>query len=54
MNPSLGAWDIAAGQLLIEEAGGQVTDMQGKNIILPKTKNCLATNGRVHPSLTGL
>ena len=30
--PRLGWWDIAAGMLLIKEAGGVITDFQGRNI----------------------
>jgi myo-inositol-1(or 4)-monophosphatase len=43
----LSAWDIAAGVLLIAEAGGRVSDFTGGplNIFSPKV---LATNGLVH------
>ena len=43
----LNAWDIAAGVLLIEEAGGRVSDYRGAalNIYTPKV---LASNGLVH------
>lgn len=43
----LNAWDVAAGVLLIAEAGGRVTDFTGGalNIFTPKV---LASNGRVH------
>jgi myo-inositol-1(or 4)-monophosphatase len=46
----LNAWDVAAGVLLIEEAGGQVTDFTGGplNIYTPKV---LATNGSVHEQM---
>ena len=36
-------WDYAAGVLLVEEAGGKVTDIQGKKITL-NSKALLATN----------
>ncbi len=47
---SLNAWDMAAGKLLIEEAGGIVTDFQGKpmNIF---DKQILASNGKVHSAM---
>lgn len=43
----LNAWDVAAGVLLIEEAGGRVTDFKGGplDIYTPKV---LASNGLVH------
>ena len=46
----LNAWDVAAGVLLIEEAGGRVTDFTGGalNIYTPKV---LASNGLVHNAM---
>jgi myo-inositol-1(or 4)-monophosphatase len=46
----LKAWDVAAGVLLIEEAGGRVTDFSGAplDIYTPKV---LATNGLVHSQM---
>lgn len=43
----LNAWDVAAGVLLIEEAGGRVSNFAGGalNIFTPKV---LASNGLVH------
>jgi len=43
----LNSWDTAAGILLVQEAGGKVTDMNGEPYRLggPQT---LATNGRIH------
>jgi myo-inositol-1(or 4)-monophosphatase len=43
----LQAWDAAAGALIVREAGGQVTDLQG-NRWQPGRGPCLATNGRLH------
>src|SRR3989344_340677 len=40
-------WDIVSGALLIEEAGGKVTDIQGGEISLD-SNSVLATNGKVH------
>ncbi len=40
-------WDMAAGFLLVQEAGGQVTDFSG-NPFQPFMKECLASNGRIH------
>ena len=43
----LGPWDIAAGVLLVEEAGGAVTDFQGTNQYM-KTGNVVAGNPVIH------
>jgi myo-inositol-1(or 4)-monophosphatase len=43
----LNPWDMAAGFLLIEEAGGKVTDFKGKPFN-PYNHNILATNGKLH------
>lgn len=40
-------WDYAAGSLLVEEAGGRVTDFEGNDVGL-NTKNILASNGKRH------
>jgi fructose-1,6-bisphosphatase/inositol monophosphatase family enzyme len=39
-------WDAAAPMVLIEEAGGRVTDLDGRRAI--DTKTFLATNGLLH------
>ena len=46
----LSPWDMAAGSLLITEAGGKVTDFSGGpfNIYL---KEILATNGQIHQQM---
>jgi myo-inositol-1(or 4)-monophosphatase len=43
-------WDTAAGWLLVEEAGGVVTDFSGKPYYL-KSPHILASNGRIHEEL---
>lgn len=40
-------WDFAAGIILVEEAGGKVTDFQGKKCGIG-TKEYLATNSILH------
>ena len=40
-------WDYAAGVLLIEEAGGKVTDFEG-NKITKESVGIVASNGKVH------
>lgn len=44
---SLNAWDIAAGVLLVEEAGGKVTDFQGGDDYLFGGR-LISSNGGVH------
>lgn len=46
----LNVWDIAAGVLLIEEAGGKITDYQGKPLDI-HTPKVLASNGLVHGAM---
>ncbi|MGI8581137.1 MAG: inositol monophosphatase family protein, partial [Chitinophagaceae bacterium] len=46
----LSAWDSAAGFLIVEEAGGKVTDFKG-NYYSPYQPHILATNGKIHDEL---
>ncbi|MDE3046281.1 MAG: inositol monophosphatase [Verrucomicrobiota bacterium] len=46
---SLAPWDCAAGVLLVEEAGGKVTEWDGAPFDLRAKKSILATNGHIHP-----
>jgi len=46
----LNAWDSAAGYLIVEEAGGQVTDFEGKKYS-PYQPHICATNGLIHNEL---
>ncbi len=48
--PGANAWDVAAGAIIIKQAGGEVVDFQGKNWNL-KSKDILATNGQLTNSL---
>lgn len=47
---NLHAWDVAAGGLLVEEAGGRVTDFAG-GPYSPFGRAIVASNGAVHPHL---
>ena len=47
---SLAPWDIAAGILLVREAGGRVTDVAGVDI-QPAHTSVVASNGVMHPWL---
>ena len=50
---NLSAWDIAAGELLIREAGGHVTDVWGKDGFL-KSGDVLGSNKRIHGELLAI
>jgi myo-inositol-1(or 4)-monophosphatase len=50
---NLSAWDVAAGALLVREAGGYVTDLQGKDRFLA-TGDILAANPIIHKALLPL
>ncbi|MDP4093221.1 MAG: inositol monophosphatase family protein [Bacillota bacterium] len=47
-------WDFAAGLLILEEAGGKITDMTGGKPELIKQGSILASNELVHEDLLGL
>jgi myo-inositol-1(or 4)-monophosphatase len=47
---SLSSWDIAAGSLIVREAGGVVTDFQGKDAYLA-SGDIIAANPAVHPAM---
>ena len=46
----LRAWDISAGSLIVEESGGQVTDLQGETFN-SRTGDVVASNGCIHEAL---
>jgi myo-inositol-1(or 4)-monophosphatase len=47
---NLQVWDVAAGSLIVKEAGGKVTDYFGKdNYLFGKT--IVATNGKIHKQM---
>jgi myo-inositol-1(or 4)-monophosphatase len=50
---NLNPWDTAAGILLVEEAGGQVTDFAGTPCQL-NSREVLASNGLIHTELVDL
>jgi len=50
---SLGAWDMAAGALLVLEAGGVVTDIGGRPFT-PRSPHLVAGNDVIHGKLAGL
>jgi len=50
---NLNPWDTAAGILLVEEAGGRVTDFAGNPVRLA-SEEVLASNGQIHQELVGM
>lgn len=46
----LSSWDMAAGALLVMEAGGNFTDLKGNPYSLRQRKMC-ASNGKVHDAV---
>ncbi|MDX1664771.1 MAG: 3'(2'),5'-bisphosphate nucleotidase CysQ [Candidatus Promineifilaceae bacterium] len=48
-------WDVCAGTLLVEEAGGRCVDLDGKPIVFnrpyPKVNGIIASNGHLHGDL---
>ena len=46
----LNIWDIAAGALVVEEAGGKVSDLFGEDSHL-NTGNIVASNNRIHEEI---
>lgn len=46
IEPDLNTWDLAAPAVVVEEAGGRVTDLAGTRTI--RNRNVLATNGLLH------
>ncbi len=49
----LQAWDSAAGFLMVEEAGGKITDFDG-NYYSVYQPHIIATNGKIHDELRGI
>jgi len=47
---NLSPWDVAAGSLIVEEAGGKVTDFQG-NPFTVQSKQIVASNGVIHDAI---
>jgi myo-inositol-1(or 4)-monophosphatase len=46
-------WDSAAGYLIVEEAGGKVTDFKGEPFSVYQHR-VVATNGKIHEELVGI
>jgi myo-inositol-1(or 4)-monophosphatase len=51
--PGVNSWDVAAGVILVREAGGSVVDLEGKEWTV-KSKDILASNGKIEKKLINL
>ena len=47
----LSSWDVAAGIVMVREAGGQVTDTNGGNEMLSGKAGIVAGNQEIQPQL---
>lgn len=50
---AINLWDIAAGVLLVKEAGGKISSIRGESLNLKDAKliHVLATNGKIHKEM---
>ena len=48
---AMAPWDISAGQLILEEAGGRLTDFAGVRVASSEITDVVATNGPIHDAL---
>lgn len=48
----LNPWDLAAGAIIVREAGGMVTDITGSTFRL-RSGNAIASNGAIHKEIVG-
>lgn len=51
---NLSPWDVAAGWLIVEEAGGHVSDFTGRPYNVDRPSQTLVTNGRIHSEMLKL
>lgn len=51
--PGANSWDVAAGQLMVREAGGKVTGLDGKDYSI-NSAGILASNGKLHSRVMGI
>jgi myo-inositol-1(or 4)-monophosphatase len=50
---NLSPWDVAAGSLIIEEAGGRISGFNGEALSI-YSKNILASNGQIHSQMADI
>lgn len=51
---NLKPWDFAAGALILEEAGGKITNYQKQPVDYCKNQDILASNGHIHDEIAAL
>lgn len=49
--PFLHPWDVCAGAIILQEAGGRISDYHGEDRLWPSGREVLATNGRLHKAM---
>ena len=52
LDPAVSLWDLAAPQVIVEEAGGRFTDLGG--VPRPDGGDAIATNGVLHDAALGI
>lgn len=52
LDPTISIWDVAAVQVIVEEAGGRFTDLGGART--PDGGDAIATNGLLHDAALGI
>ncbi|MCI0331233.1 MAG: histidinol phosphate phosphatase [candidate division Zixibacteria bacterium] len=52
LEDGLKPWDIAANKIIVEEAGGKLTDLEGRSTIY--SGSALTTNGKLHRQVLGI
>jgi histidinol-phosphatase len=50
--PVVNLWDLAAIEVIVEEAGGRFTDLSG--VARPDGGNALSTNGHLHDEVLAM
>ncbi len=48
---NLKPWDVAAGIIILSEAGGKISNIEGNSFDMFKDKYIVATNGKIHDEL---
>ena len=48
---NLKAWDVSAGIIILQEAGGQISNIKGEEYTLFKDKYIVASNSKIHNAL---